>query len=121
VDNLDHVVFVFQKNNRWGAVARSRMEGLHGREPVFKNLRDLADSYFDPFIDATGKITGFALANLDQAGVLWRHSPRNVWHVERFLIELKHQSFKAPQSRYKKWFENFKKTGESGRRRKTWW
>ena len=29
-DLLDHVIFLFQKDGRWGSVARSRDLGLHG-------------------------------------------------------------------------------------------
>ena len=42
VDLLDHVIFVFRRNGRWGSVARSRDPGLHGRKPVFRSIRDLA-------------------------------------------------------------------------------
>ena len=41
-DKLDHVVYPFQRNKLWGAVARSRDTGLHGRRPVFRTLRQLA-------------------------------------------------------------------------------
>src|SRR5437667_6298992 len=48
VDLLDHVLFVFQKDRRWGSIGRSRDIGLHGRKPVFPSLRQLVWSYFDP-------------------------------------------------------------------------
>src|SRR5256886_5520927 len=51
VDLLDHVLFVFQNNGLWGSIARSRDIGLHGRKPVFRNLRQLVWSYFDPYIE----------------------------------------------------------------------
>ena len=41
VDLLDHVIFVFQRNRLWGSIGRSRDIGLHGRKPVFRNLRQL--------------------------------------------------------------------------------
>jgi hypothetical protein len=44
-DCLDHVLFLYRKNGRWGTVARSRDPGLHGRKPVFPRLRDLVDWY----------------------------------------------------------------------------
>src|SRR6267378_6969863 len=40
-DLLDHVLFVFQEDGRWGSIARSRDFGLTGRRPVFRSLRDL--------------------------------------------------------------------------------
>ena len=51
VDMLDHVIFVYRHRGKWGSVARSRDPGLHGRKPVFRSPRALAESYFDPYID----------------------------------------------------------------------
>jgi hypothetical protein len=120
-DDLDHVIFIFREKTGWGAVARSRMEGLHGRKPVFKTLKSLALSYFDPFIDKTGRLTSFAVANLNEINSPWRDSRRQVWKVVNFLIELKHTKLKVSDSRYRKWFDYYKKTGQSGSRQSSWW
>src|SRR5262249_31410338 len=61
VDLLDHVIFAFRKDGRWGAVARSRDPGLHGRRPVFATPRQLAASFRETYVDLTGRLTGFAL------------------------------------------------------------
>jgi hypothetical protein len=55
-DYLDHVIFVYREGGRWGSVARSRDPGLHGRKPLFRSARALAMSYFDPYIDFTGRL-----------------------------------------------------------------
>src|SRR5215211_7112594 len=55
-DLLDHVLFVFRERGRWGSVARSRDVGLHGRRPVFRSLRHLAYSYFEPYVDTTARL-----------------------------------------------------------------
>src|SRR4029453_14558663 len=44
IDELDHVIFAYQRRNHWGSVARSRDPGLHGRKPVFATPRALAAS-----------------------------------------------------------------------------
>ncbi len=67
-DGVDHVIFVFRHEGRWGSVARSRDAGLHGRKPVFRGIRDLVWSYFDPYVDSTGRITGYQLADLRALG-----------------------------------------------------
>ena len=36
IDQLDHVIYVYQRHGRWGSIARSRDPGLHGRKPVFR-------------------------------------------------------------------------------------
>lgn len=102
IDNLDHVLFVYKKNGRWGSVARSRDEGLHGRKPVFRSPRDLALSYYEPYIDKSGCITGYQVVNLDRSMANWRSSKKNVWKVEQFLIDLKHVSIKFNKKRYQK-------------------
>lgn len=108
-DLLDHVLFVFRQKGLWGAVARSRDLGLHGRRPVFPNLRQLVWSYFDPYVDHTGRITGYGLADLrDLGGYDWRFSPRNVWKVERHLQQIPHRHLSSSDARYQKLLARYK-------------
>ena len=100
IDGLDHVMFVYQKRGRWGSVARSRDPGLHGRRPVFRSLRQLAISYFEPFVDKTGCLKAFGTVNLTVLDPYdWRLSERNVWKVERLLFEIPHQKLPYSQPR----------------------
>jgi hypothetical protein len=108
-DKLDHVVFVFRRRGLWGAVARSRDLGLHGRRPVFPNLRQLAWSYFDTYVDLTGRITGYGLGDLRELGGYdWRFSPRNVWKVERYLQEIPHTELRSSDARYRRLLARYK-------------
>lgn len=93
IDELDHVLFVYRHRGRWGSVARSRDPGLHGRKPVFATPRALALSYVEPYIDYTGRITGYTVVNIaDLLGDYdWRLSPNNVWKAERVLLEAPHR------------------------------
>ncbi|PYS92234.1 MAG: hypothetical protein DMF64_09615 [Acidobacteria bacterium] len=102
-DKLDHVVFVFQRRGLWGAVARSRDIGLHGRRPVFRTLRQLVWSYFDPYVDLTGRITGYGVGHLYELGAYdWRFARRNVWRVERYLQEIPHRALNSSDRRYER-------------------
>jgi hypothetical protein len=102
IDKLDHVIFAFQHRGRWGSVARSRDPGLHGRKPVFATPRALALSYFDPYIDLTGRITGYALVDLRQLGTYdWRVAETNVWKVERMLLDYTHRAIQSSDARVK--------------------
>jgi hypothetical protein len=102
-DKLDHVVFVFRERGRWGCVARSRDVGLHGRRPVFRSLRHLAYSYFDPYVDETARLTGYGLASLyELGGYDWRFSRNNVWKVERHLQEIPHKPLPSSERRYRR-------------------
>lgn len=102
-DKLDHVIFVFQEQGRWGSVARSRDLGLHGRKPVFRSLRDLTWSYFEPYIDLTGRITGYGMTDLNVLGGYdWRFSPQNRWKIQDHLREIPHQKLVSSDRRYRK-------------------
>ena len=101
IDELDHVIFVYRQGGRWGSVARSRDPGLHGRRPVFATPRAVALSYFDPYIDFTGRVTGYAVVDLRTAmgRYDWRLADTNVWKVERMLLDYPHRSIRSSDAR----------------------
>lgn len=110
VDLLDHVIFVFQHRGRWGSIARSRDVGLHGRKPLFRSLRDLTWSYFDPYVDFSGRIKGYGLTNLyDLGNYDWRFSPRKMTKIEDHLRALPHSPLKSSDKRYEKLFERYQR------------
>lgn len=100
-DGLDHVMFVYKDKTGWGTVAMSRDYGLKGRKPYFRSVRDLVWSYYVPYIDLTGRITGYQVASLDDMGVDWRNSSGSLWEAEDYLIRLKHIPLKSSTSRYR--------------------
>jgi hypothetical protein len=102
-DKLDHVIYPFRQGGRWGAIARSRDPGLHGRKPVFRTPRHLAASYMDAYVDLTGRVTGYAVCDLRELGDYdWRLSERNVWKVERWLVDYVHRPLRMSDARYRR-------------------
>jgi hypothetical protein len=101
IDQLDHVIFVYRRNGRWGSVARSRDPGLHGRKTAFATPRALALSYVDPYIDFTGRVTGYAVADLRSlmGDYDWRVADTNVWKVERMLLDYPHRAIRSADRR----------------------
>ena len=100
-DKIDHVLFLFRHRGRFGTVARSRDAGLHGRKPVFRTLHLLVRSYVDPYIDGSGRITGYGVFDLrTMRHCDWRLSGRNVWAVERALIKFPHKKLRTSDQRY---------------------
>lgn len=101
IDQLDHVIFVYRRKSRWGSIARSRDPGLHGRKPVFATPRALARSYMDPYIDFTGRVTGYIVVNI--AALMgdydWRLAGTNVWKVERVLLDHPHRPLASADGR----------------------
>ncbi len=58
-------------------------------------------SYYEPYIDLTGRIVAFGLADLRAiAPYDWRFSDKNVWRVERLLIDIAHDALKTDDRRY---------------------
>jgi hypothetical protein len=107
-DLLDHVVYAFRQNGYWGSIARSREIGLHGRKPVFRSLRALALSYFDPFVDFTGRLKGYAVTNLYDLGTYdWRFSPRKMTKIEDHLRAIPHKPIHSSDRRYEKLYGRY--------------
>lgn len=108
-DLLDHVIFVFQQRGLWGSIGRSRDIGLHGRKPVFRTLRDLTWSYFDPYVDMSGRIKAYGLTSLyDLGNYDWRFTARNMTKIETHLRELPHKPLKSSDRRYEKLHARYK-------------
>jgi hypothetical protein len=100
VDLLDHVIYVYRAPTGWGSVARSRDPGLHGRKPVFATPRALALSYVEGYVDFTGRVKAYGVANLRTLGHYdWRLSGQNAWKVERFLIDWPHRAIRSSDVR----------------------
>ncbi len=45
----DHVIAIFRRHGRVGAIAKSNFTGLRFREPVYRDIRELVMSYFESF------------------------------------------------------------------------
>ena len=57
----------------------------------------------DAYVDRTGRITGYAVADLRELGGYdWRLSHRNVWKVERWLVDYRHRPLPTPEGRYRR-------------------
>lgn len=102
-DWLDHVVLLYKARGKWGSIGRSRDPGLHGRKAAYRTPRDVAWSYVEAYVDYTGRVRGYGVANLDQAlpQYDWRFALGNVWKVERLLIHWPHTKIKTSTSRYR--------------------
>ena len=43
----DHALALYRIKGYWGAIGQSKFAGLRFREPIYKNVRELALSYFE--------------------------------------------------------------------------
>jgi len=90
----DHVVAVFKKDGKWGAISKTSHAALRYREPVYNSIRELAMSYFHEYIDDFGKksLRSFAgpinLKRFDKLG--WMTTWEDVDYIPEYLADVKH-------------------------------
>lgn len=100
VRDSDHVLAVYRIDGRWGAIAKSDYSGLRSREPVYKNIRELAMSYFEHYYNPAGEKTLRSYSrpiNLTQFDKYsWMTSDDDVWAVPNYLCEIKHTPILTP-------------------------
>jgi len=93
-NDFDHVVAVFKKNNKWGAISKTNHAVLRYREPIYNSLRELAMSYFHEYLDDQGRknLRSFSLAvNLKRFDKLdWMTTHEDIFYIPEYLIEVKH-------------------------------
>ena len=53
----DHLLALYKRDGRWGAVAKSNFVGLRFREPIYVTLHELVMSYFEQFYNVGRKKT----------------------------------------------------------------
>lgn len=92
--DIDHVVALYKKNGYWGAISKTNHTTLRFRDPVYKNVRELAVSYFhEYFVNETGKKTLRSFAgpiNLKKFGTGWITSMENLDAFVEKIDSLKH-------------------------------
>src|SRR5579872_230995 len=91
----DHVLAIFRQRGCWGAIAKSNYSGLRFREPVYRNLRELAMSYFEHYYNLEGEKTlrsysrPVNLRRFDR--IAWETSEQDLWPISDYLFEIPHR------------------------------
>lgn len=94
VRDYDHVVALFRRHGRWGAISKTNGIGLRWRDPVYRNLRELAMSYFHEYYNKRHQKTlrefsvPYDLRRLEPT--LWVSGRKNAWPVAEALDGLRH-------------------------------
>lgn len=96
----DHVLAVFRQRGCWGAIAKSNFSGLRFREPVYRNLRELAMSYFEHYYNLDGEKTlrtysrPVNLRRFDR--IAWMTAEQDLWPVSDYLFSISHTRLLSP-------------------------
>jgi hypothetical protein len=94
VRDFDHVITLFRRRGRWGAISKTNGIALRWRDPVYRTLRELAISFFHEYTNKSEHKTlreysvPFDLRRVDPA--VWVTGTKNAWAVAEALDELKH-------------------------------
>jgi hypothetical protein len=93
--DYDHVVALFRRGRCWGAISKTNPAVLRWRDPVYRNLRELAMSYFHEYANKRGQKTlrsyagPFDLRRFDPA--LWITNDKNCWEIGATLDDTPHR------------------------------
>ncbi len=89
----DHVVALFKRNSLWGAISKSNHVVLGYRDPIYRNLRELALSYAHEYYNTKGIKT---LRTYSRAYSLTMRNPKawvtgdNAWVIAEDLCKIAH-------------------------------
>lgn len=95
-NDFDHVITVFQKDGKWGAISKTNHAALRYREPVYNSIRELSMSYFHEYLDKFGRknLRSYSLpVNLKRFDRKnWMTSKEDIYYIPEYLTEVKHFS-----------------------------
>jgi len=101
--DFDHVVALFKEDKHWGAISKTNHAVLRYREPIFKNVRELALSYFHEYFLPDGKKSLKTFSepfDLSKLGTFWIATHDNMASVAELLDQSPHtQILSAKQTR----------------------
>ncbi len=100
VRDYDHVVALFRRRGRWGAISKTNGIGLRWRDPVYRSLRELAMSWFHEYYNKRDHKTlrtysvPYDLRRLKPAQ--WVTATDGAWDVVDALESVRHYRLLTP-------------------------
>lgn len=93
-DDDHHAITVFKTRTGWGSLSKSNTNLLRGRDPVYRNVRELVMSYFDFYFNLQGKKALYSYSNpinLNRYNHLnWRTTDENLKDLGISFNDLEH-------------------------------
>jgi hypothetical protein len=99
VRDFDHVVALYRRHGHWGAISKTNGVFLRSRDPVYRDLRELAMSYFHEYTNRRNHKTlreyslPYDLRRVDPQ--IWVSGEKGAWEVATALDDVRHFSLVA--------------------------
>ena len=93
-DDVDHLVALFKHGRYWGGITKTNHAVLRYREPMFRDVRELAASYFHEYSLPNGKKTLRAYSrpfDLRRWRGDWIATREPLWALERAIDRSPHE------------------------------
>jgi hypothetical protein len=94
VRDFDHVVALYRRHGNWGAISKTNGIFLRSRDPVYRDLRELAMSYFHEYTNRRSHKTlreyslPYDLRRVDPK--IWVSGEKGAWEVAAALDDVRH-------------------------------
>lgn len=80
--NIGHALYLFEENSLFGTVGNSSRESLRWREPKYKTVEELVETFRKPLADAGYILGKFIVDNLENArDDDWKYSLRDLGNI----------------------------------------
>lgn len=89
----DHVVALFKRGNKWGAISKTNHAVLRYRDPIYASVRELTMSYFNEYFLKDGRKTMRSFSkpfNLSSYGTIWFTNQEELFEIARDLDDSPH-------------------------------
>src|SRR5215216_5687 len=94
-DDVDHLVALFRKDGYWGGITKTNHAVLRYREPIHRDVRELAVSYFHEYFKDSGKKTlrQYSIPfDLTKWKGDWITAEQDLWELEEAIDRSPHRS-----------------------------
>ncbi len=101
--DVDHVVALYKRGGRWGAISKTNHAVIRFRDPVYRTPRELALSYFHEWSLPSGEKTLECYSkplDMRRFGTGWIAAAKDLWEISDALAERKHY-FLVPKGNWR--------------------
>ena len=92
-DDVDHLVTLYKRHGMWGGITKTSHAVLRFREPIYRDVRELAASYFHEYFLDSGKKTLRQYSkpfDLRRWKGDWITSESDLWDLEKAIDRSPH-------------------------------